>query len=62
MEVGVTTPEQRQPSDRRGHPADRCVFVVPSDVWDAMATALDGTARDVPGLPELMSTPTGLDR
>lgn len=57
----MTTPEQRQPSDRRRHPTERCVFVMTPDAWDAMTAALDGPARDVPGLRELMSTPTVFD-
>jgi hypothetical protein len=42
----VPTPEQRQPSDNRGHPADRRVFEVSPDAWDAMqsrSTVLPGT-------------------
>jgi hypothetical protein len=61
MEVSVPTPEQRQPSDSRGHPADRRVFMASPDAWDAMTAALDGPARKVPGLQELMGTPTVLD-
>jgi uncharacterized protein (DUF1778 family) len=40
---------------------DRCAFVVSGDVWDRFAVALDRPAADVPGLAELMSTPTVLD-
>lgn len=61
LEVSVTTPEQRQPSDWPVHLAERRVFVVPTDAWDAMTAALDGPARDVPGLHELMHRPTVLD-
>jgi hypothetical protein len=61
LEVSVPNPEQRQPSDRRGYLAERRVFVVSADAWDATTAALDAPARDVPGLRELMSTPTVLD-
>jgi uncharacterized protein (DUF1778 family) len=41
--------------------ADRRVFVVSSEVWDRFTAALDRPAADVPGLAELMNTPTVLD-
>jgi uncharacterized protein (DUF1778 family) len=41
--------------------ADRRVFMVPGDVWDRFAAALDAPAAEVPGLDELMNTPTILD-
>lgn len=58
LKVSVTTPEQRQLSD---HAAERRVFMATPDAWDAMTAVLDAPARDVPGLRELMSTPTVLD-
>lgn len=56
-EVSVTTPDQHQPN----HPAERRVFMAIPDAWEAMTALLDAPARDVPGLRELMSTPTVLD-
>jgi uncharacterized protein (DUF1778 family) len=41
--------------------ADRRVFMVSGEVWDRFAAALDRPAADVPGLEELMNTPTVLD-
>jgi uncharacterized protein (DUF1778 family) len=41
--------------------ADRRVFVVSGDVWDRLAMELDRPPVDVPGLAELMNTPTVLD-
>lgn len=41
--------------------ADRRVFMVSGEVWDRFSTALDRSAADVPGLNELMNTPTVLD-
>jgi uncharacterized protein (DUF1778 family) len=41
--------------------ADRRVFMVSSEVWDRFTAALDRPAADVPGLEELMNTPTVLD-
>jgi uncharacterized protein (DUF1778 family) len=41
--------------------AERRVFIVPGEVWDRFAAALDRPAADVPGLAELMNTPTVLD-
>ncbi|HEX6419406.1 MAG TPA: DUF1778 domain-containing protein [Acidimicrobiales bacterium] len=41
--------------------ADRRVFTVSAEVWDRFAAALDRPAADVPGLTELMNTPTVLD-
>lgn len=61
MEGGVMTPEHRQPSDGRGHLAERRVFVVSADAWDAMTAALERPAHEVLGLHELISTPTVLD-
>jgi uncharacterized protein (DUF1778 family) len=41
--------------------ADRRVFMVGSEVWDRFTAALDRRAREVPGLNELVNTPTVLD-
>jgi uncharacterized protein (DUF1778 family) len=41
--------------------AERRVFIVPGEVWDRVAAALDRPAADVPGLAELMNTLTVLD-
>lgn len=41
--------------------ADRRIFMATSKVWDRFAEALDRPAEDVPGLEELMNTPTVLD-
>jgi len=41
--------------------ADRRVFMVSADVWDRFSAALDRPAAEVPGLDELMNTPTILD-
>lgn len=41
--------------------ADRRVFMVSTEVWDRFTAALDRPAADVPGLVELMNTPTVLD-
>jgi uncharacterized protein (DUF1778 family) len=41
--------------------ADRRVFMVSADVWDRFSAALDRPAAEVPGLEELMSSPTVLD-
>lgn len=41
--------------------ADRRVFMVSGEVWDRFAAALDRPPADVPGLRELMNTPTVLD-
>jgi uncharacterized protein (DUF1778 family) len=41
--------------------ADRRVFMVSDEVWDRFAAALDEPPADIPGLAELMNTPTVLD-
>jgi uncharacterized protein (DUF1778 family) len=41
--------------------ADRRVFMVSAEVWNRFSAALDRPAADVPGLDELMNTPTILD-
>lgn len=42
MEVSVKTAEQRRTSDKRGHPADRRLFVAAPDAWDAMTAPRAG--------------------
>lgn len=42
--------------------ADQRIFVTPSEVWERFAAALDRPAVDVPGLAQLMNTPTILDQ
>jgi uncharacterized protein (DUF1778 family) len=41
--------------------ADRRVFMAAPDMWDRFATALDRPAREIPGLEQLMNTPTVID-
>jgi uncharacterized protein (DUF1778 family) len=41
--------------------ADRRVFVLDEDAWHVFDEALSGPPHDVPGLPDLLSTPTILD-
>jgi uncharacterized protein (DUF1778 family) len=41
--------------------ADRRVFILDEDAWLTFDDALTGPARDVPGLRDLLSTPTVLD-
>lgn len=41
--------------------ADRRVFMLSSEVWTRFTDALEKPAKDVPGLDELMKTPTVLD-
>jgi uncharacterized protein (DUF1778 family) len=41
--------------------ADRRVFMASEEVWERFSAALDRPAADVPGLDELMNTPTILD-
>jgi uncharacterized protein (DUF1778 family) len=41
--------------------ADRRVFTLDAEAWEAFDAALNQPARDVPGLRELLSTPTVLD-
>lgn len=62
---GTTVPDlavRHATGDAEDVPADRRVFMVSGEVWDRFAAALDRPAADVPGLEELMSTPTVLDR
>lgn len=42
--------------------ADRRVFVLDEDAWQVFDQALSRPAADVPGLRELLSTPTVLDQ
>ena len=42
--------------------ADRRVFVLDEDAWQVFDQALSRPADDVPGLRELLSTPTVLDQ
>jgi uncharacterized protein (DUF1778 family) len=42
--------------------ADRRVFVLNEDAWRVFDQALSRPAADVPGLRELLSTPTVLDQ
>jgi uncharacterized protein (DUF1778 family) len=41
--------------------ADRRVFLASEELWQRFSAALDRPAADVPGLDELMNTPTILD-
>lgn len=41
--------------------ADRRAFVLDQEAWRVFDEALTGPARDVPGLRELLATPTVLD-
>jgi uncharacterized protein (DUF1778 family) len=52
---------QRATRAAEGVLAERRVFMVSSEVWDRFTAALDQPAADVPGLEELMNTPTVLD-
>lgn len=41
--------------------ADRRVFMLPNDRWDAFVQALDRPERELPRLRELLKAPTVLD-
>jgi uncharacterized protein (DUF1778 family) len=41
--------------------ADRRLFTLGEQEWDAFDAALDSPARDIPGLRKLMAEPTVLD-
>jgi uncharacterized protein (DUF1778 family) len=41
--------------------ADRRVFVLDDEAWEAFDSALERPAREVPGLRDLLKAPTALD-